>query len=179
MRHWRLIDWPIFSSDKLLIDFFEFNRKPAEILLTDCYVQKQFASRCLLFNVSKLDINDFFSQHPRFVGINNEQVYREMSNSFNQWFITLFFQIKFRAIYSGFNGYCVEEQKRTELIQTSKVELFEKLVKRFRNIKYFCNNLHLRCLTGFEYTSEVYLFCKYPGIYLAEFLFAKVLAVIL
>lgn len=60
-----------------MIDFFEFNRKPAEILLTDCYVQKQFASRCLLFNVSKLDLSDFFSQHPRFVGINNEQVYRE------------------------------------------------------------------------------------------------------
>ena len=44
------------------------------------------------------------------------------------------------------------------------MELLEKIVKMFKDINYFCNNLHLRCLTGFEYTSEEYFFWKYPDI---------------
>ena len=38
------------------------------------------------------------------------------------------------------------------------MELLEKTIERFKNINYFCNNLYPRCLTGFEYTSEEYLF---------------------
>ena len=36
------------------------------------------------------------------------------------------------------------------------MELLQKIVKRVKYINYFCNNL--RCLIGFEYTSE-----EYPG----------------
>ena len=49
-------------------------------------------------------------------------------------------------------------------VQTSKMELLEKIIKRFKDTNYFYNNLHLRHLAGFEYTSEEYLFRKYPEI---------------
>ena len=44
------------------------------------------------------------------------------------------------------------------------MELLEEIVKRFKNINYFCYNLHLRYLTVFEATSEEYLFWEYQEI---------------
>ena len=52
----------------LLIVLYEFNKKPIQIF------------------------SDLVSEHPCFVIINYEQVYREMNHFFNQWFITLFLQ---------------------------------------------------------------------------------------
>ena len=57
---------------------------------------------------------------------------------------------------------CRKAEKNWELSQTSKMELLEKLVKRFKDVNYFCNKLHRRRLTGFEYISEEHLFWKYP-----------------
>ena len=57
---------------------------------------------------------------------------------------------------------CRRAEKNSELSQTSKMKLLEKIVKRFKGNTYFCNNLHFRGLTGFEYTSEEYLLWKYP-----------------
>ena len=53
---------------------------------------------------------------------------------------------------------CIRAEKNLELSKTSKMEPLEKIVK------IFCNNIYLRCLTGFKYTSEDYLFWKYPEI---------------
>ena len=55
---------------------------------------------------------------------------------------------------------CRRTEKNSELI-ISKTQFLEKIVKRFKDIQYFCNKLHLRCLIEFEYTSEEYLFWKY------------------
>ena len=58
---------------------------------------------------------------------------------------------------------CKRAEKNSELSQTSKTELLDKIVKRFKDINYFRNKLAInRCLTGFEYTSQEYLFWKYP-----------------
>ena len=43
---------------------------------------------------------------------------------------------------------CRRAEKNSELSQTSKMELFQKIAKRFIYINYFCNKLHLRCLIG-------------------------------
>ena len=51
------------------------------------------------------------------------------------------------------------EEFRTQQ-KTSKMELLEKLDKIFKNTNYFCNNISLRCLTGFKCTSEEYLIWK-------------------
>ena len=40
---------------------------------------------------------------------------------------------------------CKRAEKNSELSQTSKMELLEKIVKRVEEINYFCNKLHLRC----------------------------------
>ena len=56
---------------------------------------------------------------------------------------------------------CRRAGKYSALSQTSKMKLLEKTVKRFKDISYFWNNLHLKYLTGFEYTSEEYVFRKY------------------
>ena len=55
-------------------------------------------------------------------------------------------------------------EKNSELSKTPKMELLEKTVKIFKNTNYFCNNIYLRCLAGSKYTSEEYLFWKYPEI---------------
>ena len=51
---------------------------------------------------------------------------------------------------------CGRAEKNSELDQTSKMEVLQKIVKRFKYINYFCNELHLRYLIGFEYISEEY-----------------------
>ena len=55
--------------------------------------------------------------------------------------------------------------------------VLEKIVKRFKDVIYFCNKLHLKCLTGIEYTSEEYLCWKYPENQIMIILFAKLRAV--
>ena len=58
---------------------------------------------------------------------------------------------------------CKRAEKNSELSQTSKTELLEKIVKIFKDINYFCDKLAVnRYLTVFEYTSQEYLFWKYP-----------------
>ena len=42
------------------------------------------------------------------------------------------------------------------------MELLDKIFKIFRDINYFGIKIYLTCLIGFEYTSEEYLFWKYP-----------------
>ena len=71
--------------------------------------------------------------------------------------VTLFYKSKFRM--QPFKRLlCIRAEKNLELSKTSKMEPLEKIVK------IFCNNIYLRCLTGFKYTSEDYLFWKYPEI---------------
>ena len=59
---------------------------------------------------------------------------------------------------------CRRAEQNSELGQTSKMKLSDKIVKGLKDINYFCNNLHLICLIAFEYTSEEYLLWKYPEI---------------
>ena len=66
---------------------------------------------------------------------------------------------------------CKRAEKNSDLNQTSKMELLEKIAKRFKD--YFCNKLHLRCLIGFEYISDEYLFWKYQENQLAAILFRQ------
>ena len=69
---------------------------------------------------------------------------------------------------------CRRAEKNSKLSQPTMMELLQKIIKRFKYINYFCNKLHLRCLIGFEYTSEEYFgntqktnlgnsFCKVAG----------------
>ena len=55
------------------------------------------------------------------------------------------------------------------------MDLVEKIVKIFKNTNYFCNNISLRCLTGFKYTSKEYLLWKYSEVLLAVVTGSKVL----
>ena len=120
------------------------------------------------------------SQHPRFVFINYKQVYRKM----NHFFVSVVYYNFFTKVKSEpcsrLNGYCVEEQRRIQnsskhlhsefssvLLHNSSLNgymalILEKIVKMVKDINYFCDKLHLRCLIGLEYTSEEYLFWKYP-----------------
>ena len=58
-----------------------------------------------------------------------------------------------------------------------KMVLVEKIVKIFKSINYFSNNIYLRCLTGFKYVPVEYIFWKYPEISLGVILFEKLQAV--
>ena len=55
-----------------------------------------------------------------------------------------------------FNDYLCRKADNSELSETSKLELIEKIVKKLKDINYFCNNLLPRCLTGFKHISEEY-----------------------
>ena len=52
---------------------------------------------------------------------------------------------------------CKRAENNSELNQTSKTERLERIVRRFKDINYLRNKLHLSCLIGFENTSEEYL----------------------
>ena len=71
-------------------------------------------------------------------------------------YYTLFYKSKFWAMWLFKRLLCRRAEKNSELSQASKMELLQKIVKRFKYVNYFCNKLRLRCLIRFEYTSEEY-----------------------
>ena len=58
----------------------------------------------------------------------------------------------------------IQVEKNLKFGKRSWMELLGKIVKIFKNTNYFSNNIYLRHLTGFKYTSEEYSFWKYPEI---------------
>ena len=81
-------------------------------------------------------LSDLVLQSPSFLIINYEQVY---------WEINQFFESTVNY------NYCKSKFRTSQI---SKTELLEKIVKRFKDINTFYNNLHFRCLTGFQCTFE-------------------------
>ena len=69
-------------------------------------------------------------------------------SSLYQQFIALFYKGKFRAL----QAYRRAESK-SEFSQTSKMKLIDEIVKRFKDINYFCNKLQVRCFIGIEFAS--------------------------
>ena len=119
----------------------------------------QVAAYCLM--LESYTLHDLGSEHPWFVIINYEQDHRKITSLY-QWFITVFYKSKIKAISPFKRLLCRISEKNSEPSQTFKMKHLERIVKKFKDRHCFCDKFHLRFLGLFEYTSEEYLFWKYP-----------------